>query len=59
VAPGIAEALFATALGLIAAIPAVMFYNKYSTDLDKYSGRLEGYADELSAILSRKISKGG
>jgi len=59
VAPGIAEALFATALGLIAAIPAVIFYNKFSTDLDKYAGRLEGYADELSAILSRKISKGG
>jgi len=59
VAPGIAEALFATALGLIAAIPAGIFYNKYLTDLDKYSGRLEGYADELSAILSRKISKGG
>ncbi len=59
VAPGIAEALFATALGLIAAIPAVIFYNKYSADLDKYAGRLEGYADELSAILSRKISKGG
>lgn len=57
VAPGIAEALFATALGLIAAIPAVIFYNKYSADLDKYAGRLEGYADELSAILSRKISK--
>ncbi len=59
VAPGIAEALFATALGLIAAIPAVIFYNKFSNDLDRYSGRLEGYADELSAILSRKISKGG
>ena len=58
VAPGIAEALFATALGLIAAIPAVIFYNKYSSDIDKYAGRLEGYADELSAILSRKISKG-
>ena len=58
VAPGIAEALFATALGLIAAIPAVIFYNKYSTDIDKYAGRLDGYADELSAILSRKISKG-
>ncbi len=58
VAPGIAEALFATALGLIAAIPAVIFYNKFSSDLDKYAGRLEGYADELSAILSRKISKG-
>lgn len=59
VAPGIAEALFATALGLIAAIPAVIFYNKYSTDLDRYAVRLEGYADELSAILSRKLSKGG
>ena len=58
VAPGIAEALFATALGLIAAIPAVIFYNKYTADIDKYAGRLEGYADELSAILSRKISKG-
>ncbi len=58
VAPGIAEALFATALGLMAAIPAVVFYNKFSADLDKYGGRLEGYADELSAILSRKISKG-
>ncbi len=57
VAPGIAEALFATALGLIAAIPAVIFYNMYSSDIDKYAGRLEGYADELSAILSRKISK--
>jgi len=40
VAPGIAEALFATALGLIAAIPAVIFYNKYSSDIDKYAGRL-------------------
>lgn len=59
VAPGIAEALFATALGLIAAIPAVIFYNKFSNDLDRYAGRLEGYTDELSAILSRKISKGG
>ena len=59
VAPGIAEALFATALGLIAAIPAGIFYNKYSADLDRYAGRLEGYADELSAILSRRISKGG
>lgn len=59
VAPGIAEALFATALGLIAAIPAVIFYNKFSTDLDRYAVRLEGYADELSAILSRKLSKRG
>jgi biopolymer transport protein TolQ len=59
VAPGIAEALFATALGLIAAIPAKIFYDMYITDLDKYGGRLEGYADELSAILGRKLSKGG
>ena len=59
VAPGIAEALFATALGLIAAIPAKIFYDKYSSDIDKYGGRLEGYADELSAILSRKLNKGG
>jgi len=59
IAPPIAEALFATALGLVAAIPATIFYNKFSSDLDRYAGRLEGYADELSAILSRKISKGG
>jgi len=58
VAPGIAEALFATALGLIAAIPALIFYNAYTAKLDTYGGRLEGYADELSAILSRKLSKG-
>ena len=58
VAPGIAEALFATALGLIAAIPALIFYNLYGSKLDKYAVRLEGYASELSAILSRKISKG-
>ena len=59
VAPGIAEALFATALGLIAAIPATIFFNKYQADVDKYAGRLEGYADELGAVLSRKLSKGG
>jgi len=58
VIPGITEALFATALGLVAAIPAVIFYNKFTTDLDRYAGRLDGYTDELSAILSRKISKG-
>jgi len=59
VAPGIAEALFATALGLLAAIPAVVFYNKFSSDIAKYAVRLEGYADELSAILSRRMSGGG
>ena len=58
VAPGIAEALFATALGLIAAIPALVFYNMFTANLDKYGGRREGYSDELSAILSRKLSKG-
>jgi len=57
VAPGIAEALFATALGLIAAIPALIFYNMFSNEIDRYAARLEGYADELSAILSRKLSK--
>lgn len=57
--PGIMEALFATALGLVAAIPAVIFYNKFATDLDRYAGRLDGYTDELSAILSRKTGKGG
>jgi biopolymer transport protein TolQ len=59
VLPGITEALFLTALGLLAAIPALIFYNKFSNDLGKYAGRLEGYAEELSAILSRKIMKGG
>ncbi|NNE57148.1 MAG: protein TolQ [Hellea sp.] len=58
VAPGVAEALFLTAVGLICAIPAVIFYNIFANAQDKYAGRLEGYADELSAILSRKLSKG-
>jgi len=56
--PSITEALFVTAMGLVAAVPATIFYNMYSSKIDKYAGRLEGYADELSAILSRKISKG-
>jgi biopolymer transport protein TolQ len=55
VAPGIAEALFATAMGLLAAIPAVIFYNKFVNDISRYSGRLEGFADEFSAILSRQL----
>ncbi len=58
VAPGIAEALFATALGLLAAVPAVIFYNKFSADTSRYATRLEGFADELSAIFSRRISGG-
>ena len=57
VAPGIAEALLATALGLLAAIPAVIAYNKFSSDAGKISGRLEGFADEFSAILSRQIDE--
>ncbi len=55
VAPGIAEALFATALGLIAAIPAVVAYNKLSSDLARYALRLENFAGEFSAILSRQL----
>jgi biopolymer transport protein TolQ len=55
VAPGIAEALFATALGLLAAIPAVVAYNKLSKDLDRYAGRLDSFAGEFSAILSREM----
>jgi biopolymer transport protein TolQ len=54
VAPGIAEALFATAIGLVAAIPAVLFYNKISVDMDRFAGRLEGFGSEFGAILSRQ-----
>ena len=54
VAPGIAEALFATAIGLVAAIPAVLAYNKISTDLGRFASRLEGFATEFGAILSRQ-----
>ncbi len=57
VAPGIAEALFATALGLLAAIPAVIFYNKFNAEVARYAARLEGFADEFGAILSRQIDK--
>ena len=59
VAPGIAEALFATALGLLAAIPAVIAYNKLSGDANKMIGRLEGFADEFSTILSRQLEARG
>jgi biopolymer transport protein TolQ len=55
VAPGIAEALFATALGLLAAIPAVMAYNKFSADSARIAQRLEAFADEFAAIVSRQI----
>lgn len=57
VAPGIAEALLATAIGLLAAIPAVIAYNKFSADAGKLTARLEGFADEFSGILSRQIDE--
>jgi biopolymer transport protein TolQ len=59
VAPGIAEALLATALGLVAAIPAVVAYNKISNDLNRYAGRLETFAGEFSALLSRQMAERG
>ncbi|TYC52041.1 protein TolQ [Rhodobacterales bacterium] len=59
VAPGIAEALFATALGLLAAIPAVIAFNKFNADVAKAIARMEGFADEFSAILSRQIDERG
>lgn len=57
VAPGIAQALFATAMGLFAAIPAVLAYNKINTDLARFAARLEGFAAEFSAILSRQTEE--
>lgn len=57
VAPGIAEALFATAIGLAAAIPAVLAYNKIATDLGRYAARLEAFAGEFGAILSRQMEE--
>ncbi|MBU0861353.1 MAG: protein TolQ [Alphaproteobacteria bacterium] len=55
VAPGIAEALLATGLGLMAAIPAVIFYNKLSADADRIVAGYEAFADEFSTILSRQL----
>jgi len=57
VAPGIAEALFATALGLVAAIPAVLAYNKLSNDLGRYALKLDTFAGEFGAILSRQLEE--
>lgn len=57
VAPGIAEALVATALGLLAAIPAVIFYNKLSADADKLIGEYDSFADEFATILSRQLDQ--
>lgn len=57
VAPSIAEALFATAIGLMAAIPAYIAFNKFSTDSGKYAGRLEGFADDLSTAIQRRLAE--
>jgi biopolymer transport protein TolQ len=57
VAPGIAEALFATALGLVAAIPAVLAYNKLSSEIGHFGNRLEAFAGEFGAILSRQLEE--
>jgi biopolymer transport protein TolQ len=55
VAPSIAHALFATAIGLIAAIPAYIAYNKFSTDTARFTGRLEAFADDLAAAMNRRL----
>lgn len=57
VAPGISEALFATALGLVAAIPAVIAFNSISSDMNRYALRLENFAGEFGAILSRQLEE--
>ncbi len=58
VAPGIAEALVTTAIGLIAAVPAVIFYNKLTGDAQRLTSRLEAFADEFAVILSRQMMRG-
>jgi biopolymer transport protein TolQ len=57
VAPGIAEALLATAIGLFAAIPALIFFNKFQGEVARAQARMESFADEFSAILSRQIDQ--
>ena len=57
VAPSIAEALFATAIGLVAAIPAYIAFNGFSTAAGKFSGRLEGFADDLSTAIQRRLAE--
>lgn len=56
VAPAISEALLATAIGLGAAIPAYIAYNKFSTDASRFAGRLEAFADDLAAAVSRRLA---
>lgn len=55
VAPGIAEALLATAFGLVAAIPAVIFYNKFATEVNRLANNLEDFSNELGAIMSKEL----
>jgi biopolymer transport protein TolQ len=57
VAPSIAQALFATAIGLVAAIPAYIAFNAFSTAAGKFSGRLEGFADDLSTAIQRRLAE--
>ena len=57
VAPGIAEALFTTALGLIAAIPALVAYNKLSGSIDTYANRLSSFSEEFTVVLSRELDQ--
>ena len=59
VAPAIAEALFATAIGLAAAIPAYIAYNKFSSDAGRYAGRREGFADDLATAIQRRLAERG
>jgi biopolymer transport protein TolQ len=56
-APGIAQALFATALGLLAAVPAIIFYSKFNSEVARLAARLKGFADEFAAIMSRQIDR--
>jgi biopolymer transport protein TolQ len=58
VAPGIAEALFATALGLVAAIPAVIAYNRFNAQIDTLGSRVERFSNEFSTMLSRQLEEG-
>jgi len=59
VAPGIAEALIATAIGLFAAIPAVVFYNRFATDVDRLLNRYENFSEEFSTVLQRQVIRRG
>ena len=57
-APNIAEALFATAIGLMASLPAAIAYNKISSDINRYGNRLDAFCNEFSAIISRQLEEG-